>query len=154
MTEENKNSSTNKQSGSTLQGIVLEYLGVLWPDITTEKKARQFIQVGFGASLFVAAMYSVLYLLAVGKYLDYTIPPYFNLIIMLFSVVSFGLYNNSRIAAIVGFLAFLPCWLLLYQVIGVLLEVIMAVLIVMLVAGVRGAFTYHKLLPQKNDTKK
>lgn len=130
---------------------------LVWPPITDEGVARGVIRSAFWVSTFFAAYWAVL--AVVGCFLgSCRFGPLWSFgIPMFFAGVAWGLYRLSRIAAVVGFAAFLP-WEIIPYLLGthhprISRIVFQSLLAIVYLNSIRGTFFYHKLSKEQGSSK-
>ena len=119
-----------------------------WPSVGTVEGAKGAAKAGFIAAVLVAlitAAFATWALYSNGPVAGF-IDPWAYLDAVLFGAIAFGIYKESRAAAVVGLLLYLVEKG--YQVVltGQLQGAVMTILFVLFfVSGIRGTFALHRL---------
>lgn len=120
----------------------------LWPDVSTIKGARSAAMFGFWAATFTAAVTALVaaWALGSGKAALGFIDASAFLDALLFAAVAFGIYKESRFAAIAGLLLFIAEKIYQIAATGAFRGAYIAfALLFCYVISIRGTFALRKL---------
>ena len=126
-----------------------------WPDVTTIESATKATKQGMWAAVCVAVVTAIFATVAANsgniKYGADSISPWAFIDSAVFSVVAFGLYKNSRVAAVAGLVVFVFEKLDQITSAGTVGNIFIAVIIALCFVGaVRGTYALHRIRVESN----
>lgn len=141
---------SKRQVGIDKEGNVMlqqKGRGWIWPDVSDENSSKDASKQGLWAAGFVATITS---LMAFSGAMGFDQSAFVDA--FLFVIIGFGIYRFSRTAAIAGLGLYIVERIYAWSTVGVKNAAIAAILILMFVNSIRGTFSYHKIMRQKQAT--
>lgn len=127
-----------------------------WPDVSSIESAKKAAAYGAGAAGLVALMtaaFATMALMSRSTVIGF-IDAWAYLDAMIFAIIAFGIYKESRVAAVFGLIVFLAEKAHQIHVTEKFDGAVMAVFIVVFfISSVRGTFALHKLRSSADDAK-